>query len=542
MFGRIVSKTMTDGKSQIAEIVERLQRVLRYDTVRIFLGMFLLLMFLGFRLFWNISAEFTVIKSLGITGRHIFIAIILIIIGILLYCHMYIVRETYRNPKKDTPYDVNLGFYGRDELIALFEKQLPLSTFDDHCSFVSLIKQVDTDWRFFIFSLPEGSYDELRDQMNEYASRINEQTGFKLAPYRVKNTTGWSQKGCLLICNHLSEEIKVRFQQDVLNDILQAEPTVYFLADLDEGALYIPRLCSRSDVTVKYRPYVFALEKFAEYAPQNLMTPDQSSGVHAMKAGTQKYTTVRMIRNRVKLIRIRNWIWLLILPLGYILAEVWEKLNGTLPYSYGTVDMIAVYVFGAAIVIVMIIWLYAFFAARSSDFKNGNNLPHCIDMGSHRRKEDILADLDKIAALRQISEECFYGSVQTSERVDLRIFVLLLEDMYRKDGFEIADKYVREVNGLTQFEAPEHLYRSEGGYTMRVQIMVCDQLTDEQLKKAQIRAEADILEREPCVTFLIDQWKNAVFIPRLNPEKLTSLEMTPYYHAVEEVGSYLNLK
>ena len=114
--------------------------------------------------------------------------------------------------------------------------------------------------------------------------------------------------------------------------------------------------------------------------------------------------------------------------------------------------------------------------------------------------------------------------------------------MYRKDGYEIAEQYVREVNELTDFVPREHLYKSEGGYGMRIQILLCDQLSDEHQRQMQIRAESELLEKEPCVTFKIDLSKNAVYIPKLNPDKLTPLELTPYFDAIEKIGSYLHLK
>ena len=522
----------------MADIVYRLRRVRRYNLIRLYLGLFIMMFLLVFYVFWDEGASVTVISSFRITLRHIYIALVLGMIGIWLYLHIYIVRETYRNPLKDHPYRINLGIYGRNELIALFEKQLPLTKFDERCWFASFVKQMANDWRFFIFSPEAESCDEVRKQMNEYIGQINEETGFKLAPYHLNGSAGWSEKGCLMIFNHIPEEIKSGFQQNVLKDIWQPEPTVYFLADLDEGALYIPRLCSRSDVSLKYGPYVFAIEKFAEHidsAEYPEINKDSSKHMRAVKAGSEKYTTIRKLRMNKILQNIKDWIWIMILPFWYALAVMSEN-------TFGKADMIAVYVFSTAIIIILIIWLFALFTARRLDFKKDRNQPFCIDMGVRRHKEDIIADLEKITSFTQINEECLYGSVTGSDRIDLRIFVLSIEDMYRKDGYEIAEQYVREVNELTDFVPREHLYKSEGGYEMRIQILLCDQLSDEHLRQIQIRAESELLEKEPCVTFKIDLSKNAVYIPKLNPDKLSPLELTPYFDAIEKIGSYLHLK
>ncbi|MDO4414890.1 MAG: hypothetical protein Q4C20_07415 [Erysipelotrichaceae bacterium] len=236
-----------------------------------------------------------------------------------------------------------------------------------------------------------------------------------------------------------------------------------------------------------------------------------------------------------KLQNIKDWIWIMILPFWYALAIMFENI-------FGKADMIAVYVFSTAIIMILIIWLFALFTARRLDFKKDRNHSFCIDMGVRRRKEDIIADLEKITSFTHINEECLYGSVTGSDRIDLRLFVFSIEDMYRKDGYEIAERYVKEVNELTDFVPREHLYKSEGGYGMRIQILLCDQLSDEHQRQMQIRAESELLEKEPCVTFKIDLSKNAVYIPKLNPDKLTPLELTPYFDAIEKIGSYLHLK
>lgn len=534
---RFMNLSMT-GKKQMADIVYRLRKVRRYNLIRLYLGLFIMMFLLVIYVFWDESTSVTVIRIIGITLRHIFITISLLLVGIWLYLHVYIVRETYRNPLKDQPYRINLGIYGRNELIALFEKQLPLTRFDERCWFASFVKQMANDWRFFIFSPEAESCDEVRKQMNEYIGQINEETGFKLAPYHLNGSAGWSEKGCLMIFNHIPEEIKSGFQQNVLKDIWQPEPTVYFLADLDEGALYIPRLCERTDVSLKYGPYVFAIEKFADHidsAEYPAVNAVSAGNMRAMKKGSEKYTTIRKIRTDRKLKMIKDWIWILIVPFWFILLFILEN-------SYWNIDLAAVYGFSAAAVIVLIIWLSAFLALRRADYKKMKDQPYCIDTGVRRHKEDIIADLEKITSFTQINEECLYGSVTGSDRIDLRLFVLSIEDMYRKNGYEIADQYVREVNELTDFVPAEHLYKSEGGYGMRVQIMICEQLSDDHIRQIQIRAESELLEKEPCVTFKIDLSKNAVYFPKLNPEKLTPLELTPYFDAIIKIGSYLHLK
>ncbi|MDO4414891.1 MAG: hypothetical protein Q4C20_07420 [Erysipelotrichaceae bacterium] len=202
-----MSLSMT-GKKQMADIVKRLRNVRRYDLTRLYLALFIAMLISVFWILRDISGSVAVIRPLGITLRHIFIAIVIVLAAIWLYYHIYIVRETYRNPLKDIPYHVRTGIHDKNELIALFEKQLPLTRFDERCWFASFVKQMANDWRFFVFSLEADSCEELRKQMNDYIGQINEETGFKPAPYQLRKSAGWSEKGCLLIFNHIPEEIK----------------------------------------------------------------------------------------------------------------------------------------------------------------------------------------------------------------------------------------------------------------------------------------------------------------------------------------------
>lgn len=79
-----MSLSMT-GKKQMADIVYRLRKVRRYNLIRLYLGLFIMMFLLVFYVLWDESTSVTVIRIIGITLRHIFITISLLLVGIWCY-------------------------------------------------------------------------------------------------------------------------------------------------------------------------------------------------------------------------------------------------------------------------------------------------------------------------------------------------------------------------------------------------------------------------------------------------------------------------
>ena len=73
------------GKKQMADIVYRLRKVRRYNLIRLYLGLFIMMFLLVFYVLWDESTSVTVIRIIGITLRHIFITISLLLVGIWCY-------------------------------------------------------------------------------------------------------------------------------------------------------------------------------------------------------------------------------------------------------------------------------------------------------------------------------------------------------------------------------------------------------------------------------------------------------------------------
>lgn len=196
----------------------------------------------------------------------IFLILILISSAIFLYAYIYLVVGTSKRIIRK-PYRIELGTHDKDEIFSLLNDKLQLKKVEEDCCYAE--ETIFIWWlfavramRLFVF-LFEDNNDNGLDIANQYVKVVNEMTDFRPAPrVRTQITTFRNQ---IFIYDKLPETILEISQDNVERDNIENDILTNFFIDLSEGALYIPFLCTRTNVGLKHRTYLHAIKRVGEY-------------------------------------------------------------------------------------------------------------------------------------------------------------------------------------------------------------------------------------------------------------------------------------
>lgn len=191
--------------------------------------------------------------------------LILISATIMLYAHIYLVKGTSEKIERK-PYRINLGIHEKDEIFSLLNNKLQLKKVEEDCwcaeetIFIWWLFAV-REMRIFVF-LFEGTNGNGLDIANQYVKEVNETTNFKPAPRARTQTTTYRNQ--IFIYDTVPKTVLEKSQDNVERDNTENDILTNFFIDLSEGALYIPFLCTRTDVGLKHRPYLNAIKRVGE--------------------------------------------------------------------------------------------------------------------------------------------------------------------------------------------------------------------------------------------------------------------------------------
>ena len=213
--------------------------------------------------YFSIRDHWVLYKGKGITIMFSNLLLILLLISeaIQLYAHIYLVKGTSKKIIKK-PYKIELGIHDKDEIISLFKNKLQFTQVEDDC-FYALQSSIGLDWRVFVFLFEKNSQNNDLKTADQYVKKVNDMTGFKASP--VARTMHYTQRANIFIYDKVPQTVLDKAQEDVEHNVWQSDSLTNYFIDLTEGTLYIPFLCTRSDVGIIYVTYLHSLKRVGEY-------------------------------------------------------------------------------------------------------------------------------------------------------------------------------------------------------------------------------------------------------------------------------------
>lgn len=205
-------------------------------------------------------------KGIVIMVSDFFLILTIIGVAIWLYALINHLKGTSEKIIRK-PYIIKLGMYSKDEICSLLNKKLVFNTVAEDCMYASESSfRYDLsiiDWRTFVFLFDEENQADGIDIAENYVKKVNELTRFK--PAGRSRTIIFTQRIQLFIYNNVPQAVLDKAQESVYFDNIQNDILTNFIIDLSEGVLYIPCLCTRSNVGLTHIPYLIAIKKVGKY-------------------------------------------------------------------------------------------------------------------------------------------------------------------------------------------------------------------------------------------------------------------------------------